>query len=222
MPLAGDSSGLPGDNKVRRLKAEPCSIVQAAAAKVTAFAQTTIFNAALNRINSSFSSDGKEHSIAFGKDINGDSISSEISVGEAKSGIVPGVDNGLADLHNHPRNYPPDAGDLYGLISFNKKQSSYNMRFIVTQNKTMYALVITDPEQASLFTIKYPRTPPACPGCSPTFPEAIVDEFRELKYVYGCTDEMAMAFILEKYNAGVALLKMDGSGNWRDCRVLIC
>jgi hypothetical protein len=33
-----------------------------------------------------------------------------------------------------------------------------------------------------------------------------------LKGVYAASDEMALAFILEKYNVGVALLKQDDRG----------
>ena len=41
-----------------------------------------------------------------------------------------------------------------------------------------------------------------------------MDEAREMKYQDHCTDEMVMAFILEKYNAGVSLLKQDSNGNF--------
>jgi hypothetical protein len=40
----------------------------------------------------------------------------------------------------------------------------------------------------------------------------LVDEFREMKYQYNCTDEMAMAFLLENYHTGVALLKENRMG----------
>lgn len=107
---------------------------------------------------------------------------------------------------------PLDAGDLYGLIDINKNNSDHKTRFVVTPDSTVYALLVTDPAVALAFTVKYPRQPPAFAGGPPGFPVAIVDESREMKYQYHCTDEMVMAFILEKYNSGVSLLKQHNDG----------
>jgi hypothetical protein len=85
----------------------------------------------------------------------------------------------------------------------------------------MYALVITNPAAADSFNVKYPRDLSGCLDCSPKFPEAIVDEFREMKYGHGCTDEMALAFILERYNAGISLLKQDSNGSFYKLRTSV-
>ncbi|MEO6722993.1 MAG: hypothetical protein ABIN67_21685, partial [Ferruginibacter sp.] len=78
----------------------------------------------------------------------------------------------------------------------------------------VYALLVTDTSALRAFTIKYPRQPPAFVGGPPGFAAAIVDESREMKYQYHCTDEMVLAFILEKYNTGVSLLKQQSNGNF--------
>ena len=62
---------------------------------------------------------------------------------------------------------------------------------------------------------------PAFPDGPPGFPVAIVDEFREIKYQFNGTDEMAMAFILEKYHAGISLLKQDSNGVFKILRTVV-
>jgi hypothetical protein len=200
---------------------DPCEEANASTEAATALSKTTKFNSALKEIQKSFSIDGKEHVVAFGKDDYRNIIISSVNMGQRTNGTVPKIPDAFADLHNHPDNHPPDAGDLYGLIDINNKKNNYDTRFVITQNKTIYALVVTDPAAAAIFNVKYPRDLTGCSGCSPKFPEAIVDEFREMKYGYGCTDEMALAFILEKYNAGMSLLKQDSIGRFNKLRTSV-
>lgn len=191
---------------------DPCEEAKTGAAAATIFAKDSLYQVALADIKTAFVLDKHEHCISFGKDVAGNIIASALSGGGAISGKVPAVANAFADLHNHPNNIPPDAGDLYGLININKNDPGYKTRFVVTPGGTMYALLVTDIAAALTFTTKYPNQPPAFIGGPPGFPVAIVDESREMKYQHNCTDEMVLAFILEKYNTGVALLKQHSDG----------
>ncbi|OJU26878.1 MAG: hypothetical protein BGN92_13225 [Sphingobacteriales bacterium 41-5] len=49
----------------------------------------------------------------------------------------------------------------------------------------------------------------------PTFPQALVDEMIEMAQVNGATEEQAFAFILSKYNSGIAILKQDTNGDFK-------
>jgi len=191
---------------------DPCEAAKAGAARATLFAKDTLFTIALTGITKAFITDQKEHCIAFGRNDSGVVILSSISNGDATSGKIPAIENAFADLHNHPGNTAPDAGDLYGLIDINKINRNYNTRFVITAVGTVYALLIIDPSAAAAFDNKHLRQHAAFSGAQPAFPAAIVDEFREIKYGYHCTDEMALAFILEKYHAGVILLKKNSAG----------
>ncbi len=86
----------------------------------------------------SAASDGHEHSVTFGKDASGNITTSPITPGGTSSGGVnsswPGA---FADLHNHPDNNAPYAGDLYGLITINNNHSGYDTWFAVTLNGTV-------------------------------------------------------------------------------------
>lgn len=176
---------------------------------MSVFSEKPLFEHALYSIMTAFAADNKEHAMSFGRDTSGRIICAAMTNGEYMSGPVPKITGAFADLHNHPKNIPPDAGDLYGLIDLNKNSGMYAARFVVTANGTLYCLLVTDTAEAAAFNSNYPRQAPAIRNGSPAFPSNIVDEFREMKYGHHCTDEMAMSFILEKYRAGVVLLKQN-------------
>jgi len=202
---------LQGDMPLAR-KPVDCAEAHAGAASATLFAKDTVFISALNKIKMAYNQDKHEHCISFGTGTGNLVNSSAIMHGGSISGKVPAIANAFADLHNHPDNMPPDAGDLYGLIAVNKNNHNYKTRFVLTSNGTLYALLVTDTARAAAFTTKHPAQPPAFRGGPPGLPVALVDEGREMKYAYQCTDEMVVAFILEKYDAGVCLLKQQHDG----------
>lgn len=196
-------------------KPDPCEEAKTSAVAATQFAKDSLFHFALVNIKTSYASDQNEHCISFGKDAEGNLISSSISGGGATSGKVPSITNSFADLHNHPNNLPPDAGDFYGLINMHKSNPNYKTRFVVTVNGTVYGLVVTNIANVLAFFEKNPPQPPAFAGGPPGFPVPITDEAREMKYKHNCTDEMVLAFILEKYNTGVSLLKQYNDGTFK-------
>jgi hypothetical protein len=191
---------------------DPCEEAKNGASAATLFAKDSLYHLALANIKNGYTLDKQEHCISFGKDAAGNMIASSISNGSTTSGKVPTITNSFADLHNHPNNLPPDAGDFYGLLNINKNNPAYNTRFVVTLSGTVYALLVTDIAAALAFMEKHPPQPPAYKGGPPGFTVAITDEAREMKYKYNCTDEMVLAFILQKYNTGVSLLKQNSNG----------
>lgn len=193
-------------------KSDPCEAARAGAAAATRTAKDSLFGNALTKIKDAYQENGNEHCVSFGKDAGGYIMASPLSNGSATSSTVPAMPNAFADLHNHPNNIPPDAGDFYGLANMNKSNANYTTRFAVTPDGTLYALLVTDPEALQTFIIKYPPQPPAFKDGPKGFAVAITDEAREMKYRHHCSDEMVLAFILEKYNTGVCLLKQDSLG----------
>lgn len=203
---------IPSTGKRNLQKNDPCEAAKAGAVAATVTAKDSIFQMALTNIKSAYNSDGKEHCISFGKDAGGHLTVSPISTGSVISSSVPKMANAFADLHNHPNNTPPDAGDFYSLSSINKTNSNYTTRFAVTLDGTIYALLVTDTAALHTFITQYAPQPPAFKGGPPGFPVAITDEAREMKYRQHCTDEMVLAFILEKYKTGISLLKQNSNG----------
>lgn len=154
-----------------------------------------------------------EHIISFGRDSLNMVIFSPLYTGSRSSGRVPEIANAFADLHNHPNNTPPSSGDLYGLLRNNIRDRQYSMRFILTPTGALYAFAVKDTAAARGFLIGYP--PQQTPGYSPLFPDALLDEYREIQQRYGASEEMAMAYMLEKYNVGVVLLKQLSNGTFK-------
>ena len=213
-----DQDGIPNrdDPQWPPNQANPCEKAMAAATKATTLSQNNSFASALNNIQTAFASDGKEHGTAIGRDASGNITASPISnTGTQTSGTIPSWPNTIADLHNHPDNSPPSSGDIYGFMDLITPNSAYETRYIVTLDGNVYALVALDPQGIANFNTEHPRVPPP-PGTNfePTFPQGIVDEINEIIQLGGASSEIATAFILDKYNAGVALLKQDNDGNF--------
>jgi hypothetical protein len=100
----------------------------------------------------------REFTVAFGQDSLGEVVASGLEGGNKRSGVITELPFPVADMHNHPRNTPPSSGDLYGLISQNRKKGTYAVRFVLTSGNLMYALVITDSLAAHTFTKKLSAT----------------------------------------------------------------
>ena len=79
----------------------------------------------------------------------------------------------------------------------------------------MYALVVTDLVAATAFVNTYPAV--INWPYSPEFPTFIFDQIEALKDGMGYSTEgrtNAIAFVLDKYNAGMKLLKQDINGDF--------
>lgn len=203
------------NNLIKQYSPDPCEAAKTAADVATRFSKTNSYLKAKAGIQHS-AIDGKEHGISFGMDTAGITLISVISTGNYHSSTIGKVANRFADLHNHQDNSPPFSGDLYGFIGQALSSSLYQTRYILTQNGTVYALIIIDLQAAKIFNTIYPGI--LNPGYQLRFPDKIVDEFRFIRYGRGASEEMAFAFILEKYGTGVALLKQDSSGNFKRLR----
>lgn len=175
---------------------------------VSNFVKDSVFINSVQRIKNVAGLNPVEYCIAFGKDSSSGYITSIITEGNYSSGSVPALAGAFTDLHNHINDLPPDAGDLYGLLSICKRNPRYNTRFVITANGILYALVIVNREAAISFIERFPAQKPVSPGLQPAFPEKIVDEFRKQKYLDLKTDDQAFNYILKKYNTGVLLVNL--------------
>ncbi len=185
---------------------DSCSFVKEKLTGINTFVNHSVFRKALQDIAGAAKIDVAEHCIAFAQDSIFGYAASKIANGNRSSGKVPGLGHAFCDLHNHTNNLPPDAGDVYGLISLCKMNPNYTTRFVITANSCLYLLLITNRDAAISFALNNPPQPPAAEGLQPTFPEKIVDKCRELKYVHQWTDEQVINYILKKYNSGILIL----------------
>lgn len=115
-----------------------------------------------------------------------------------------------ADIHNHPTNSPP-LGDIYSMMFFHTQHHSFNTRYLLLPNGTVYGLVITNAGAFDTFLQNFP--PHQTPGNSPDFSGQAYTDW-DNAYFYG-NPELAIAHVLDKHNAGIALTKMDSNGNFK-------
>ncbi|WP_310381688.1 hypothetical protein [Flavobacterium sp.] len=181
--------------------------------------QSTTYSSALSSILAA-SVDGKEHSITLGRDSNGQTTQAPMNTGGqynvATNTSWPGA---FAAIHNHVVATPLSAGDIYASVKLNSLRSDFTTSFIVLPDGVIYAILVTDLVAAQAFVVSYPAD--VLPGYSPEFPTFIFDQIDALKSDMGYDTEArttAIAFVLDKYNAGITLLRQDSAGNFNSIK----
>lgn len=225
-PCGGGGGGTGGGSgggwiPIVPLDDDPCSEVASVANSAKNFTVSDEFLSAKSQIVNASVNSNKEHAISFGIDANGDTTTSIMNNGSMHNAQVPNSNNQFADLHNHPNPYAPSPGDMYSLITYLNTNKVGYLRYVITPNGSIYLMTIVDLAKANSFNLNYPKNQIA--GFPPNFPDDIADEYNDIKsYLKNIknveeliADEMAMAFILEKYNTGVALLKQDSGGDFK-------
>lgn len=212
---------------LRHQPQDKCEEAKAASAKLTRLAGTKAFSNAITIIKTA-GKDGHEHLLVFGKDTTGSIKLSSLKTAGAKNAVPAeiGFPGAFADVHNHPGNSTPSSGDLYNLISRYKKDAQFDTRITLLANGSIYALAIVNAEWAAAFAVNYP--PEQTSGFSPRFPEQLFNEFAELKsYLIKVkdtgkmeADEMATAYILDKYNTGIALFRLNADNRFERVYVI--
>jgi uncharacterized membrane protein YgcG len=184
---------------------------EAQATKATTLSKNSKYTSAKNTIQNANQS--IEHAIAFGKDASGNVTISAMKDGGSNNGTIPSIAGYFADIHIHTNVSPPSSGDIYGLIDIIANSSNFETRYIVTSTGTVYALAVDNISWAKTFNTNYPRQP-AIPPYEPMFPTDMVNEINEMRSD-GASEEMALAFILEKYHAGISLFRQSNDGSFK-------
>lgn len=198
-----------------------CKLAKIKAIEATLFSKSPYFHAAQNQLQKLANNGNVEYAISFGKKPSGEIIISIPEQGKSNSGKVPEVKGHFADLHNHIGSLPPSSGDVYGFIDRALKDSLYSFRYIITSNKTLYALALINAEEAQKFNESFGRT--KSDYFQYTFPDSLFYEYADItERLTGLyhknrqeSNEWAMSFMLEKYRAGLVILKQDAKGEFR-------
>ena len=183
---------------------------------ITNISTDTEFTAAVANIKTA-SADTFEHSITLGTDSTGKITQAPMNNGTSQYLVQTNTTwtRAFAAIHNHPRGTPMSAGDTYATVKLNTLRPNFTTTFLVLPDGSMYALVVTDLKAASRFVETYPAD--INPLYSPEFPDFIFKQIEALKKEMGESIESrttAIAFVLDKYNAGMKLLKQDANGDF--------
>ncbi len=147
---------------------------------------------------------------------------------------VPPVGDYLASAHTHPNHgaAPPSVKDLYNTLGNSKEYLTFQSSFVFSSNGTIYAFVVTDREKAIAFLAAYPLANNTTnEGRIFNDSSAVGKDFLNIleNYMVGRLPaysgnsqddgiESAYASILEKYNSGINLAKIDSNGNLKPLR----
>lgn len=180
-----------------------------------------------------------EWAIAIGQNPDGSySVSSPLEGGRS-SGYIPDVPSGqyIADGHTHRNTGTPSGGDFYGMLHIMAENPHYTTRFVYGEHfdkKEVYALVVVDRDLAKKFLEQYPRDRNYDEDKHDFSTNTnLGEDYHRIKligyrgyYNYNEVSKnnysdraIAMAYILEKYNTGLSLLKADKKGNFQAFRV---
>lgn len=90
---------------------------------------------------------------------------------------------------------------------------------MVLSDDTVYALVVTDTNVIREFLEKYPPSIKPNPngGSFINFPQELFEKYTDLQMDF--SESGALSYILNEYNAGISLVKMDGSGRFRNINI---
>ncbi|MBC5839667.1 hypothetical protein [Flavobacterium muglaense] len=206
--MGWDYGGGGGGGPVTPTK-DPCTTAQ----ESTIVSKNKEYLIALEAINEANAAE--EHSITLGKAPNGTMTKAPMNNGgQYIVQINTTWEGAFTALHNHPNNTPLSAGDIYASVQLNVKSSNFTTSFILTDGE-VYAIVVTNLSLAQDFVKTYP--PDQLPGYSPEFPDFILDQMLDLVGIMGSSltgRTTAIASMLDKYNAGITLLKQDSFGDF--------
>lgn len=189
----------------------PCEAAVLPARKATTVSKSVIFKSTLEEIKKY--NDNIEHGVVFGK-VNGKIVSTKIQDGTSNNlSLQNSFSEPIATLHSHSGNHPPSSGDVYDLIKSNLSNESQNTSYVVTSEGVSYALIITNSKDAEDFLKKYPPKQTQ-PNMSPNFPGQMFIDLDDITFDGSASMQMGLAYVLDKYNTGVALTKMDSNGNF--------
>lgn len=193
---------------------DPCAKAQAPSSTATLNSKATAYTNAQTAIVGM--NNGLENGVVLGN-VNGTIQATGVQTGGESSigNLISSFSNPIGDIHNHPNNNPPSPGDFYSLINIRNQHSNYNTRYVVTLDGTTYALVVTDVDAMNQFLQKHPPVivPNPAGGNSVNFPNDLLLEWSDLRNTFSLPG--ALAFILNEYNSGITLTKMDSAGNFR-------
>lgn len=213
--MYGGGGGSSGGSYSSYPQTNPCAKASAGSQIATANSQSNSYLNSKNEIlNSNLSN---ENGVVFGN-VNGVLQSTGLQTGGTSNMVLShNFTDPIADLHNHPNENPPSVGDLYSLITNRNNFPNYNTRYVITPNGTTYALIVTDINAMNQFLQNYPPSITSNPngGNHVNFPGNLKYEYSDIINVYWYNEETALSFMLDKYNVGIALTKLNANGNFK-------
>ncbi|MCT3662415.1 hypothetical protein HZR00_07805 [Elizabethkingia anophelis] len=196
---------------------DPCSKAKAPAEKATNDYKDPAVQAAKKAVQDGYNSDPADKKSEYTTMINEEAgkLNKGTTYGGYNSSNVQGgvISTTVADIHNHNDEFPPSPGDVYGVMQAFNYFQKFRTRYVYTQGGEEYAIVVTDPAALQNFYQTFP--PNVTQGETriyTNFSGQAYEDWLSIVQQYGNNmngQEIALAQVLNKYNAGVAITKKD-------------
>ena len=215
---------------------DPCFLAAPATSNLNQIMKDQNINPKLQALKNLAASSNVEYGVTVSSNSNGYYATNPYTDNNPSSiGIKP-PDNGsfLASAHSHPDVPPPSITDLYSAIQASVNYFSFKGGLVYAKNGAVFALVVTNTQQAQVFLTTYPKDINWDSGTKLFNEETqLGKDFNEIYNSikggtypnYSGNDqndalETSLAYILEKYNAGINLAKKDSSGNLKPVKAV--
>ncbi len=229
----GCSLAIPSLPNLPNPKDDPCSKIITENNKAKEFYDKTKFQGRLTEVKTNIATNPQEKSFSLGTKNGGEEVTSVITgtSGESVGIIVQSSDpdfNIQGGVHTHTPGTenevsPPSFADVYAFLTANGSNSNFKYYYTITHNGNEYVFTITNPTTFASFLNNYP-------------PDEYMDNethgWNEEKDIGRDANnvkryfekkqnktidesyEMALAYILTKYNSGIGFSKKDSNGNF--------
>ncbi len=223
LPGGGDVGNPIDTTKVKM----PCEKIIAENAKAKELIAKAKANGRKVEIISGINTASQEKGFSFGADTNGTEQVTGIKTGVGGNAVDVEVTNpsftiyGAAHTHTPEVYNVPSVGDVYNFFKANTANLNFKYYYTFAQDNNDYVFTIADPINFASFTSNYPEAT-YLDGAKWKADTSIANDF---KYIIkqqedlGKTDDeaydIAMAFVLNKYNTGIGMSKKDTYGNYK-------
>jgi hypothetical protein len=134
----------------------------------------------------------------------------------------------FASAHTHPIDtYPmPSVGDIYSLAKYNAQYPTYTTAYVIAEDGSTTALVVTDPQKLATFIAQYPPATnqndanwadnsPIAAACN-----AAADNLDPAKQVGTPANDAAwraaQAYVLDKFDTGLTMVMKNADGTFSE------
>lgn len=225
----GDLPGGSSDNEIT----DPCEMAKLSLSTANSLLTDIDVKTKMNDVLKAKINVTNEWAVSVGKNSDGTYSVSNPQEGTADKGNVPPVPSGnyVADGHTHSGDFgAPSAGDFYNMLQKSLTEPYFKTRYVYGNyfgDDEVYVLVIDDSEKAKQFLNLYPSSSNYDTTSHSFISNSDVgkDFIKAKNYYTGGTyintgddytaESIGLAYVLQKFNTGVSLARMDANGNFK-------
>lgn len=216
-----------GDGNIGLPEPTPCENITTKNTKAKEYIEKTKAAQRKTEITSTLSTDTEEKGFSYGVDTTGQEQVTAIKTGTGGNAVDVEVSNpnffvvGAAHTHTPSVYNVPSTGDIYNFYTARATNSKFSFYHTFAQNDNDYVFTIANLTKFDSFTTNYPKAD-YLDGSLWKLGTTIRTDFDiivEQQTKAGKNEDdaydLAMAYVLKKYDTGIAMSKKDTNGNYK-------